>query len=151
MKSLEKVQKKDVFILNGDTFFSIDLNQLKSFHENRHADLTIALKKLENTQRYGTVNIDKQQEITGFIEKKEGIEGYINGGIYILNKSWFHSLNFEEDFFSFETEILQKKYQQSQFYGLAFDDYFIDIGIPEDYEKAKVDFKKYISKSYYTQ
>jgi D-glycero-alpha-D-manno-heptose 1-phosphate guanylyltransferase len=39
--------------------------------------------------------------------------------------------------FSFEKEVLQKEYKEQNFYGVHFDSYFIDIGIPEDYERAQ--------------
>jgi D-glycero-alpha-D-manno-heptose 1-phosphate guanylyltransferase len=88
--------------------------------------------------RYGTVETDDSGKITGFKEKQHVEEGLINGGIYCLNKKIFSSVLPEK--FSFEKEILEKEYPYEKVYGKISDGYFIDIGIPEDYEKAQKDF-----------
>ncbi|HNY54132.1 MAG TPA: D-mannose-1-phosphate guanyltransferase, partial [Chitinophagales bacterium] len=64
----------------------------------------------------------------------------INGGIYYFKKSLINKIETEKKF-SFEKDILEKHLHDLQIQGTVFDNYFIDIGIPEDYEKAKVDFK----------
>ena len=43
--------------------------------------------------------------------------------------------------FSIEKDCFEKMYQQFPFYGIVCKQYFIDIGIPEDYQKAQNDFK----------
>ncbi|RYD05686.1 hypothetical protein N752_07255 [Desulforamulus aquiferis] len=42
-KALENVSEKDVFILNGDSFFDINLNHIYSKHLAIDADLTLSL------------------------------------------------------------------------------------------------------------
>ncbi|RMA93310.1 nucleotidyltransferase family protein [Hydrogenothermus marinus] len=135
--------ENDILILNGDTFFNIDLIKFYEFHLAKKSNLTIALKKMENIDRYGTVEIDKDRRISGFSEKKYVKKGIINGGVYILNKPFFLSLNFVNKF-SFEKDFLEKYYNLYNFYGFISKSYFIDIGIPEDYEKAKKEMKNYI-------
>jgi D-glycero-alpha-D-manno-heptose 1-phosphate guanylyltransferase len=46
-----------------------------------------------------------------------------------------------ENKFSFEKDILEKHLHDLQIQGTVFDNYFIDIGIPEDYKQAQIDFK----------
>jgi D-glycero-alpha-D-manno-heptose 1-phosphate guanylyltransferase len=41
--------------------------------------------------------------------------------------------------FSFEKDYLEKLYTQRPMFGMVQDAYFIDIGIPEDYEKANLE------------
>lgn len=139
-KALMFSEERDVLILNGDTFFVIDLIRFYKFHAEKKSNLTIALKKKRNIERYGAVLIDEDGKILGFFEKNYVNEGLINGGIYILNKPFFLSLNFS-DKFSFEKEFLERYYNMYSFYGMIFDSYFIDIGTPEDYEKAKKELK----------
>ena len=141
-KSLKLTQEKDIFVLNGDTFFNISLKKLYNLHSIKHSHITIALKFMEDAGRYGTVDIDKDNRIIGFREKIEGQKGFINGGIYIINTDFIASLDFPEAF-SFEKDLLEKLYPKYKFYGLPFNEYFIDIGIPQDYEKAKRDFQKF--------
>jgi D-glycero-alpha-D-manno-heptose 1-phosphate guanylyltransferase len=45
------------------------------------------------------------------------------------------------DTFSLEKDVMEKYFGEKNFYWKVFDEYFIDIGIPEDYERAKKDFK----------
>jgi D-glycero-alpha-D-manno-heptose 1-phosphate guanylyltransferase len=143
-KSLKLASSNDVFILNGDTFFDVDLNKLYSFHKQMNSKLTISLKLMENFDRYGVIELGSKGKIQAFLEKKFYKNGLINGGVYILNKDFFLSLDLP-DKFSFEGDFLEKEYKNYNFYGIKFDTYFIDIGVPEDYEKARVEFKNKLS------
>lgn len=126
----------DAFVLNGDTFFDINLSTLK----NENADITLALKPMFNFDRYGTVEIDEAQRIISFNEKKHCEHGLINGGVYYFRKSLFDRI--ETDFrFSFEKDVLEKHVSDVHIRGEIFDNYFIDIGIPEDYKQAQIDFR----------
>lgn len=129
---------ENVFVINGDTFFDVDLAQLFRFHISNQALLSVALKRMEKFDRYGTVEINDRNKITGFREKEYLDEGLINGGVYCLNKNIFPDSIPQK--FSFETEILEKEIKTGKIFGLESKGYFIDIGIPEDYEKAQTDF-----------
>ena len=135
-KALNLTKNRDVFILNGDTFFNINLKELYEFHASKHSQLTIALKPLKNSDRYGAVIIDDKNKITGFEEKGYRPSGLINGGIYVLNKSLFNEIKLPPNF-SFEKDFIEKYYKDNDFFGIPFDKYFVDIGIPRDYEEAK--------------
>jgi D-glycero-alpha-D-manno-heptose 1-phosphate guanylyltransferase len=127
----------DAFVLNGDTFFDVYLSKLK----NDKSDLFIALKPMKNFDRYGTVELNTAKRIISFNEKKHCKSGLINGGVYYLRKSLFDKIHAPTKF-SFEKDILEKHVLDLHFDGIIFDSYFIDIGIPEDYEKAQKDLKK---------
>jgi D-glycero-alpha-D-manno-heptose 1-phosphate guanylyltransferase len=73
-------------------------------------------------------------------------EGLINGGVYVLNKDIFRKVEAIEEIelpqkFSFERDILEKHIIRLHYHALEFDSYFIDIGIPEDYQKASGRFQ----------
>lgn len=127
------------WVLNGDTFFDINLQQLSDFHFETKADVSLALKQMENFDRYGTVEMHANR-IVKFEEKKPLAEGLINGGVYFFNKTMLDRV--EEKKFSFEKEVLEKYVSVCQINGKAYRNYFIDIGIPEDYTKAQLDFIK---------
>lgn len=136
IKNAFKKIENDAYILNGDTFFDIPLSALK----NTSADITIALKPMFQFDRYGTVEVDTTQRIISFNEKKYCEHGLINGGVYYFKKSLLEKIK-TEDKFSFEKAILEKHLLDLQIHGKIFDNYFIDIGIPEDYKKAQEDFR----------
>ena len=128
------------FVLNGDTFFDVNLSDLKDFYSRSQCDVALALKALKDFDRYGTVTIDSDNRITHFAEKKFLKEGLINGGVYFFSKQLFEKIETPKKF-SFEKEVFENYDAQLKFSGKVFDGYFIDIGIPEDYEKAQHDFK----------
>jgi D-glycero-alpha-D-manno-heptose 1-phosphate guanylyltransferase len=134
-KAIDYLENDQSYVLNGDTFFNISLNELKLFENSK---IILALKRMQNFDRYGNVKIDKYGNIIAFEEKKYTKNGNINGGIYLLKKDVFDVFDLPKTF-SFE-EFLETNYKKLNAKGKIFDDYFIDIGIPEDYEKAKKDF-----------
>ena len=140
-KALKLAKTKNIIILNGDTYFDINLKSFYDFHVEKQSLLTMALKYMKDFDRYGTVNMGEDGKITGFEEKGAKNIGLINGGIYLINKDLEKDLNNFPDKFSFERDFLEKLVGKKSFYGVPFDGYFIDIGVPEDYEKAKHEFK----------
>jgi D-glycero-alpha-D-manno-heptose 1-phosphate guanylyltransferase len=141
--ALKHCLHNDVLVLNGDTFFNIELDDLWIFHLLHQADITIALREVENASRYGTVQLNNDGKITAFIEKtgKEE-EGLINAGIYIVKKTVFKNYTLPEKF-SLEKDFFEKYLTELKLYGCVCEGYFIDIGIPEDYKKAQDDFKNF--------
>jgi D-glycero-alpha-D-manno-heptose 1-phosphate guanylyltransferase len=139
--SCSKVFGKNVLVTNGDTIFKIDVNNLAAFHFICGADCTLSLKPMKNFDRYGVVELKKDYSIQNFKEKNFYEEGLINGGLYALNIEKFWGENLPEKF-SFEKDYLEKLYNQRRMYGVVQDEYFIDIGIPEDYKKAQLELKK---------
>jgi D-glycero-alpha-D-manno-heptose 1-phosphate guanylyltransferase len=129
-------KEKNVLVVNGDSIFKIDLSLLADFHFAHQSHCTLALKPMENFERYGVVELNPDHSISSFKEKQFYQKGLINGGVYILNKEHFLILGLAEKF-SFETDYLQKYYTRGNIYGVIQDGYFIDIGIPEDYAKAQ--------------
>jgi D-glycero-alpha-D-manno-heptose 1-phosphate guanylyltransferase len=127
--------EKNVLILNGDTLFSIQLPALTAFHEQRQAHCTLALKPMQHFDRYGVVEIADNGAIKSFKEKQFYESGLINGGIYALQVEQLLKEGLP-DKFSFEKDYLEKLYTVRPMYGVVQDEYFIDIGIPEDFEKA---------------
>ncbi|EAK9939709.1 D-glycero-D-manno-heptose 1-phosphate guanosyltransferase [Campylobacter lari] len=127
IKDALKLIQNQAYVLNGDTIFDIDLKKLVL----NDSKICIALKQMQNFDRYGTVNVDDQGIVTSFEEKIFKKQGLINGGIYLLKKDIFDEFNLEKKF-SFE-EFLQKNHKVLKIQTQIFDGYFIDIGIPQDY------------------
>jgi len=134
--ALAEVQTEHCLIMNGDTYFDIDLEQFWQVHLLCKHNITLALKQVENPDRYGTVLLQKNQ-IIKFSEKEVGLKlGLINGGVYWFNMKTFNDLP-SVDKFSFESDFLEKKVNQLKMGGYIDGGLFIDIGIPTDYERAQ--------------
>ena len=141
-RALELSQSNDVFIINGDTFFNVDLNQLLYEHKYNKNDITIALKPMENFDRYGIVETSNSGQVTKLKEKQYCKYGKIDGGIYLINKN---IINFFENVkkFSFNHFIINNLNNLKVGSYLCNED-FIDIGIPEDYELAHSMLENYL-------
>lgn len=135
------VKEKSVLIANGDTLFKIDITKVAGFHSLSGANCTLSLKPMQNFDRFGVVEIDEDLNVISFKEKNFYEKGLINGGVYALHTNKFLDENLPEKF-SFEKDYLEKFYSKRRMFGVEQDEYFIDIGIPEDYEKAQTELKK---------
>ncbi|MEI7597152.1 MAG: nucleotidyltransferase family protein [Bacteroidota bacterium] len=141
--ALQSTQTNNVLVINGDTFFDVDINSLFDFYLKNNADLAIALRSVEDVSRYGAVLINENGVMTDYLEKNDSLgAGQINGGMYVLNKKEFLKHQFETKF-SFEKEFLEKDYKSGKIAGLNFKAYFIDIGIPTDYYRAQTEFLEF--------
>ena len=131
------IREDDFIVMNGDSFFDIDLCKLINCHLNKKALVTMALAKVKDVSRYGAVEMSKDDKIKSFIEKVEySSSKLINGGIYVLNKEIFKYIS-KNRLISLEKEVFPKLIDSNKFYGISFKNYFIDIGIPNDYKKLQ--------------
>lgn len=133
-----------VLILNGDSFFDLNLEQFYNLHHEQKSDFSLALRYVNNSERYGNIEFNSTHQITSFIEKNQlNQSGYINAGVYILSKKLYLQNTKPNINFSIEKDFFEKQLNQLIIKGFEFKDYFIDIGIPEDYLKAQDDFKEF--------
>jgi D-glycero-alpha-D-manno-heptose 1-phosphate guanylyltransferase len=132
--SLTLGRENSVLVCNGDTFFAADPIALAKLHQKRHADVTIALKPLCGSERYGRIELGTDGQVLRFVEKGRLTEGLINGGMYIVRRDLLQAADAPAKF-SFEA-YLEANASSLSVYGCAFDSYFIDIGVPEDYARA---------------
>ncbi|MDR1810170.1 MAG: nucleotidyltransferase family protein [Prevotella sp.] len=138
--AMSKALEKTVFVINGDTFFEVNLQAMQEAHRKKKADISIALKPMRDFDRYGSVKLDADNRITDFIEKKHCALGLINGGVYLIERQLLNNMRLGEKF-SFEKDVLENKSSGIHLFGCIDDGYFIDIGIPSDFEQANRDFK----------
>ena len=139
--AIEKAVSNDVLIANGDTLFQVNTKQVFETHKANGSECTLALKPMQDFERYGVVEIGDKNEILSFKEKQFYPSGLINGGIYILNKDQFLARQLLQKF-SFEKDYLERFCNKAPFYGSIQDGYFIDIGIPEDYLRAQSELER---------
>jgi D-glycero-alpha-D-manno-heptose 1-phosphate guanylyltransferase len=132
--ALKRAEAENILILNGDTYFPVDLNRFFAFHSDNSHKFSMALKRMKNFSRYGSVDCTGNT-IIRFNEKKFCHDGLINGGIYLVTRQFIASKRLPEAF-SLEKDLLEKEAGSSLIKGLIFDELFIDIGLPEDYERA---------------
>ncbi len=141
--ALKKVSTPYFIVMNGDTLFRINLQDFFQNHVENLANLTIALRNVDDASRFGQVELNDHGVISAFKEKSSDAQsGLINGGIYIIKTKYFRKQQVPGKF-SFEKDWLQNLAGSGDIFGRVFDDYFIDIGIPEDYKRAQAEFNEF--------
>jgi len=135
-QALEFLPDEEVIVLNGDTLFRVDLESLANTHRNSMARLSIALKPVADCGRFGRVEVSTDGVITNFLEKSAAGPGWINGGIYMLDRRLFTDFPMPARF-SFEQGLIEPNISRIRPLAFQSDAYFIDMGIPEDYERAQ--------------
>ncbi|MEM3361568.1 MAG: sugar phosphate nucleotidyltransferase [Nitrososphaeria archaeon] len=81
---MKSFPSNEYLVLNGDIITNLDLNDFISFHRKRKFEVTMLLVPL--TSLYGVVEISNDGVVIGFREKPK-LPYWINGGIYLVNKS----------------------------------------------------------------
>lgn len=125
-----------VFVLNGDSFFRLELSEMLKQHQGGGAPVSVAIKQMHDCSRYGTVELNDEDKVTAFFEKQELIDRYINTGLYCVDADLFEHQEYPKKF-SFEKAYLELQATHGQLKAFKASGYFIDIGIPSDYAKAE--------------
>jgi D-glycero-alpha-D-manno-heptose 1-phosphate guanylyltransferase len=160
------IQENQFLAMNGDTMLDVDFQALLRSHTQRDALATMAVwRNPESAARYGDVDVDAEGRITRFSEKRSaglqpgtmtnvGLQSgaapnaglkagatsvsFINGGVYAFAREIFDRMPGAPASVSLEKDIFPSLVGQ-RFYGFPCDGYFLDIGIPEDYQKAQTE------------
>jgi NDP-sugar pyrophosphorylase family protein len=119
-------------VMNGDSICPVDFFRFHSFHRQKSGILSLVLARPQSGQDYGVIEMDENQRIMSFREKKECSDAmYINGGIYFMQRDIFGYMPADAHF-SLENDLFPKILSQGC-YGLRTDVDVIDIGTPERY------------------
>lgn len=122
-----------VLLLNGDTWFEASLQKLEEAHESNGCMVTVALRTVPENTRYGGVVLDKSGHIAAFGQPGSPL---INAGSYLFSPSALMSeLAKHPEKFSLEQDVLPELATNGHIGACIQDVNFIDIGIPEDYER----------------
>ena len=125
-------------VLNGDTFFDIDLVELIKFHTEYSADWTFSLFRTKEVGRYMGVEVKSDGEIKSLKSGSGKVGCLANGGVYLINPSVLVQEAFAPNSkLSLEDDLLPALTARGcKLFGIEFSGTFIDIGIPEDYYRA---------------
>jgi D-glycero-alpha-D-manno-heptose 1-phosphate guanylyltransferase len=125
----------DFVVMNGDSFLEIDFRQLIRFHHEHGGVASLAIRRVPNAARYGTVRVNESHRITAFDEKR-GLEepGLISGGVYVFKRAILEHI--PDGPSSLEKDVFPQLLEEGMF-AVQQDGMFIDIGTPEDYARAQ--------------
>ena len=125
-------------VLNGDTFFECDLNQLLKFHVENDSDWTFSLFSSTEVGRYMGIGMKDSGKIASLNSLPVTSRRLSNGGAYLVNPLVLKKTKFAlGEKLSLEYDLLPALMSQgSKLFGLEFTGRFIDIGLPQDYLRA---------------
>jgi NDP-sugar pyrophosphorylase family protein len=135
-RAASQIITPQVVVLNGDSFFDINFPELWRRHISTGALVTIALKHVSDTSRYGAVECDASGRVLRFCEKGASCaEGWVNGGIYAIQRTFLSTLP-KATALSLEREVFAT-WRGEGLHAVPCTGMFLDIGTPGDY--ARVD------------
>lgn len=134
---LLKVQEdlgETFLMMNGDVLTNLNIKELINYHKTQNAMATIALNGREVKIDYGVVETDEESTINNWLEKPT-IDYQVSMGIYILEPE---ALNYIPADQAFDLpDLIRKLIQEHKTVkGFLFNGFWLDLGRPEDYERA---------------
>ncbi len=128
-------QASDFLVMNGDSFLELDFRELIRFHREHDGLISMAVRRVPDTARFGTVQLDSHNRVVGFREKMgTPVPGIINGGVYLFRRAILQHV--PDGPASLEKDLFPRLLEHGV-YALEQQGMFIDIGTPEDYARAQ--------------
>lgn len=128
----------DFIVMNGDILTDLDYGSLLDNHIKEKNIFTISAYKREHKVDYGVLHIDSNNILTGF-EEKPKLHYTVSMGIYAVSKDVLRYIP-EDEYFGFDTLMLELIESNKKVKVDVFSGYWLDIGRPDDYQKATDDF-----------
>jgi NDP-sugar pyrophosphorylase family protein len=133
-------EEEKFMVMNGDTYLTMNFFDFVRFHDEKNALATIALAKVDEQSRYGSVKTNNAK-VTEFIEKGDNSFGQVNAGVYIFDLD-IHRYMPSKDEFSLEYDFFPTLLETERIFGYKTNCYFRDLGTPADYEKMSKEFEE---------
>jgi D-glycero-alpha-D-manno-heptose 1-phosphate guanylyltransferase len=144
-QAFQCINDDGAFVLNGDTFQRLPYARMRLQAEEERADVLVGIRAVDSVERYGTVELEGSS-IIGFSEKGTTGPGLINAGAYIVRRDVVENPSLGKAF-SFEQDVLGPGVGSLNMVACLITGNFIDIGIPEDYLRAKQELASWFSRT----
>jgi len=130
----EHLRSSTFMVMNGDTLCDLDCREFLTMHESIGAELSVALCSKPAATDCGNVVLDTSGRLISFDEKTGGATGYVNAGVYLINKTLLDYIP-ENRALSIEYDFIPSVLHRPCF-GYVTKADFLDIGTPERYLQA---------------
>ncbi len=125
-------------VTNGDVLTTLDLKELIAFHQKEGGIATIAVHQRQVRIDLGVVQTDANHTVTGYIEKPT-YDYTVSMGIYVFEPRVLEYIPADQ-YLDFPDLVLKLIAAGEKVVAYPFDGYWMDLGRPDDYEKANEDF-----------
>jgi NDP-sugar pyrophosphorylase family protein len=124
----------EFLVMNGDSFVEFELEALLEFHHQRQAIVSMIVRSIEDSARYGTVGLQGDR-VSKFVEKTgNNAPGMVNAGVYVFRQDVLKYI--PSGPCSLEMDVFPGLLDRG-IYALEQPGMFIDIGTPNDYARAQ--------------
>jgi NDP-sugar pyrophosphorylase family protein len=133
-------EDRSMLVLNGDLLTTLDFTRLLAFHYDNAATATIGTTRRTETVQFGVIETETAGRITHYKEKPN-LEYLVSMGIYVFSpevRDYIPSLQ-KFDFPDLVQSLLR---HDKRVLAYESDAYWMDIGRPDDYQRANEDFPK---------
>ncbi len=138
--SLISRPRDSFFVLNGDLFTTLNFKAMLRFHQKTKAEATVGLYRRTEKIQLGVIGVDKASRVTEYIEKPT-FSSFISMGVYVFEPSVIKHIP-KNKFYDLPTLITDLLEENAAVYGYKNKEFWLDIGRPDDYQKAKDLFKR---------
>jgi len=133
--AMNQMKWVEAIVANGDTLLKMNANLLNGAADQHSADIAIALKQVDDESRYERAPIEADPRVLAFEEKGQSGEGLINAGLYWMRAKVLNEA--PNGVFSLEQDLMAEHMTELAMYAAETSGYFVDMGIPEDLERAR--------------
>ena len=130
----------DCFLLvNGDIVFDIDFNRMISFHNEKGADVTLAVHPNNHPYDSTLLVTDSNNRVIGWINKEEKriyFKNQVNSGIHIVSLEFLKQFSFNNCLVDFDRDLLKPRIKTNNILAYHTPEYIKDMGTPERYEQV---------------
>jgi dTDP-glucose pyrophosphorylase len=129
-----------VFVANGDVISNVDFERFLDFHMVSEAPATMCVKKMAHEIAYASVEFDEKHNLV-HLKEKPTMEYFINTGLYVLNSEVIKEIP-KDTYYDMPSLFEKLNTGNKKCKVFPAEDYWLDIGRPDDFEKGKELFKK---------
>jgi len=127
-------------VMNGDILTTLDYSKLLDFHKRSGAIATIAMHRRQVKIDFGIIITDRNHRLTDYQEKPD-LNYLVSMGIYIFEPRVLDYIKPGEKLdFPDLVKLMLSEGEKVQ--GYLSEDYWLDIGRHDDYQRAIKDFEK---------
>jgi NDP-sugar pyrophosphorylase family protein len=145
LKALQGLPDEPALVMNGDTWLNLELAAFVAWARQREPADVVLLRRVDDIARYGSVVLGADGEhIVRFGERAGSGPGMINAGIYWLHRAALARYSFPESF-SLESDHFRPHATELGLRGRITEAPFIDIGVPEDYDRAQTEIPRWLA------
>lgn len=128
-----------VIVMNGDILTNTDFESVLSFHLKNNASATMCVRDYEYQVPFGVVKSDGHKVLD--IEEKPVQRFFVNTGIYVIGPELRAQVKLGQAIDMPTLLNLGMKMTDSVMM-YPVNEYWLDIGRPDDFEKAQVDVEQ---------